>query len=53
MKKKTEKNPKGAGRPPMFKIEHGKTIRIKVSIPIKKEKEIRKEIDIILEPYKT
>ena len=52
MREKTEKNPKGSGRKQMFKPKYGKTKRISVSIPSKKEKEIKKEIDIILEPYK-
>jgi hypothetical protein len=51
-RKPTVLNPKGAGRKPMFKKEYGKTKRISVSIPSKKEREIKAEIDVILEPYK-
>ena len=52
MKEKTKLNPKGAGRNKMFKSKYGKTKRISVSIPDKKEKEIKEKIEIILEPYK-
>ncbi len=52
MREKTERNPKGSGRYPMYRKKYGKTKRISVTIPTKKEKEIKKEIDIILEPYK-
>lgn len=52
MREKTERNPKGAGRLPLYLKIYGKSKRISISIPSKKEKEIKKEIDIILEPYK-
>jgi hypothetical protein len=52
MKEKTKLNPKGAGRKRMFAEIYGKTKRISVSIPEKKEKEIKEKIEIILEPYK-
>lgn len=52
MREKTKINPKGAGRSQMYANKYGKTKRISVSIPSKKEVEIRKEIEIILEPYK-
>lgn len=51
-REKTERNLKGAGRHPMYAKKYGKTKRISVSIPRKKELEIRKQIDVILEPYK-
>lgn len=50
-RKKTVKNPRGAGRKPMFKKEFGKIKRISVSIPSKKEVEIKKYIADILKPY--
>ena len=51
MKKKTKKNPKGSGRKQMFKPEFGKTKRISVSVPTKKESEIKVKFNTILEPY--
>ena len=52
MAKKT-KNPKGAGRPPMFREEFGETKRTQITIPAKHEKEIKKEIDEkVLKKYK-
>ncbi len=51
-RKATVLNPKCSGRYPMYAKKYGKTKRISVSIPSKREKEIKKEIDIILEPYK-
>ena len=51
MRKKTEKNPKGCGRLGKFAKEHGKTKRISVSIPSKREKEIKVKFETILEPY--
>ena len=51
MKKKTKKNPKGSGRNSMYAKEHGISKRISVSVPSKREKEIRVKFDTILEPY--
>ena len=52
MKRKiTLKNPKGSGRNPMFKGVYGKSKRISISIPAKKESEIKGKISVILEPY--
>lgn len=50
-RKKTLTNPKGAGRKPMFKKEFGNVKRISVSVPSKKEVEIKKNISHILKPY--
>ena len=51
MKKKTKKNPKGSGRPSMYKPEFGKVKRISVSVPSKKETEIKVKINDVLKPY--
>ena len=51
-RQKKEHNPRASGRYPMFKSKYGVSKRISVTIPDKKETEIKKEIDVILEPYK-
>lgn len=52
MKRKiTLKNPKGSGRKPMFKGVYGKSKRISITIPCKKERDIKNAISVVLEPY--
>jgi len=51
-RKQTEQNPKGAGRFPMFKKQFGVSKRISVTVPSKIENEIKRNIDLILEPYR-
>lgn len=50
-RKPTVLNPKGSGRHPKFNPKYGKVKRISVSVPDKKEQEIKDEIEVILQPY--
>ena len=51
MAKKTKSNRKGSGRYPMFKKEFGKSKRISITIPDKRETEIKEQIEAVLMPY--
>lgn len=51
-RQKTKDNPRASGRYPMFNKKYGTSKRISITIPSKVETEIKKDIDVILEPYK-
>jgi len=51
MAKKSKTNKKGSGRNPMFALKHGKSKRISITIPDKRETEIKEQIEAVLMPY--